>query len=99
MTLMRSSFDSSMCSFMVSRAGAQTLGTTLDVALGVNLAGDPGGLVSKRKGIRTTPRAAIYGRVATHDQTAENQLLELRCYCEARDWNGVARNEHRQSAD
>jgi len=31
-------------------------------------------------------RAAIYARVSTTDQTAENQLLELRRYCEARGW-------------
>jgi DNA invertase Pin-like site-specific DNA recombinase len=31
-------------------------------------------------------RAALYARVSTHDQTCENQLLELRRYCEARGW-------------
>lgn len=31
-------------------------------------------------------RAAIYARVSTTDQTAENQLLELRRYSEARGW-------------
>lgn len=31
-------------------------------------------------------RAAIYARVSTMDQTCENQLLELRRYCEARGW-------------
>lgn len=31
-------------------------------------------------------RAALYARVSTADQTCENQLLELRRYCEARGW-------------
>jgi DNA invertase Pin-like site-specific DNA recombinase len=31
-------------------------------------------------------RAAVYARVSTADQTCENQLLELRRYCEARGW-------------
>jgi DNA invertase Pin-like site-specific DNA recombinase len=31
-------------------------------------------------------RAALYARVSTTDQTTENQLLELRRYCEARGW-------------
>ena len=30
--------------------------------------------------------AALYARVSTADQTCENQLLELRRYCEARGW-------------
>ena len=30
--------------------------------------------------------AALYARVSTTDQTCENQLLELRRYCEARGW-------------
>jgi DNA invertase Pin-like site-specific DNA recombinase len=34
----------------------------------------------------TGQRAAIYARVSTADQTCENQLLELRRYCEARGW-------------
>jgi DNA invertase Pin-like site-specific DNA recombinase len=34
-------------------------------------------------------QAAIYARVSTTDQTAENQLLELRRYCEARAWSAV----------
>jgi DNA invertase Pin-like site-specific DNA recombinase len=34
----------------------------------------------------TGQRAAIYARVSTSDQTCENQLLELRRYCEARGW-------------
>ena len=33
-------------------------------------------------------RAAIYARVSTTDQTCENQLLELRRYCESRQWAG-----------
>ena len=37
----------------------------------------------------TTTRAAIYARVSTSDQTCENQLLELRRYCEARGWQAV----------
>lgn len=31
-------------------------------------------------------RAGIYARVSTTDQTCENQLIELRRYCEARGW-------------
>jgi DNA invertase Pin-like site-specific DNA recombinase len=31
-------------------------------------------------------RAGIYARVSTTDQTCENQLLELRSYCDARGW-------------
>jgi DNA invertase Pin-like site-specific DNA recombinase len=31
-------------------------------------------------------RAALYARVSTADQTCENQLIELRRYCEARGW-------------
>jgi DNA invertase Pin-like site-specific DNA recombinase len=31
-------------------------------------------------------RAAVYARVSTSDQTCENQLLELRRYCDARGW-------------
>jgi DNA invertase Pin-like site-specific DNA recombinase len=34
-------------------------------------------------------RAALYARVSTTDQTAENQLLELRRYVEARDWTAT----------
>ena len=37
----------------------------------------------------TTTRAAIYARVSTSDQTCENQLLELRRYCEARGWQAI----------
>jgi DNA invertase Pin-like site-specific DNA recombinase len=36
-----------------------------------------------------TTRAAIYARVSTNDQTCENQLLELRRYCEARGWQST----------
>jgi DNA invertase Pin-like site-specific DNA recombinase len=32
---------------------------------------------------------AVYARVSTHDQTAENQLLELRRYVAARGWTAV----------
>jgi DNA invertase Pin-like site-specific DNA recombinase len=35
-------------------------------------------------------RVAIYARVSTHDQTTENQLLELRRYVEARGWTATA---------
>src|SRR5262245_9586087 len=31
-------------------------------------------------------RAAVYARVSTADQHCENQLVELRRYCEARGW-------------
>jgi DNA invertase Pin-like site-specific DNA recombinase len=34
-------------------------------------------------------KAALYARVSTTDQTCENQLLELRRYCEARSWTIV----------
>jgi DNA invertase Pin-like site-specific DNA recombinase len=34
-------------------------------------------------------RAAIYARVSTFDQEPENQLQELRRYCEARGWTSV----------
>jgi DNA invertase Pin-like site-specific DNA recombinase len=34
-------------------------------------------------------RVALYARVSTHDQTAENQLLELRRYVAARGWTAV----------
>ena len=34
-------------------------------------------------------KVAIYARVSTHDQTAENQLLELRRYVDARGWTAV----------
>jgi DNA invertase Pin-like site-specific DNA recombinase len=35
------------------------------------------------------PRAAIYARVSTSDQTCENQLLELRRYSEAQGWQAT----------
>ena len=35
---------------------------------------------------KRTPRAAVYARVSTLDQTTENQLAELRRYIEARGW-------------
>jgi len=31
-------------------------------------------------------RAALYARVSTADQTTENQLIDLRRYCQARGW-------------
>lgn len=49
--------------------------------------------------------AGIYARVSTADQTCENQLLELRRYCEARGWttteyvdNGVSGAKDRRPA-
>jgi DNA invertase Pin-like site-specific DNA recombinase len=35
-------------------------------------------------------RVGIYARVSTKDQTTENQLLDLRKYCEARGWHIAA---------
>lgn len=41
--------------------------------------------------MQTTPqRIALYARVSTHEQTAENQILELRAFCAARGWNVTA---------
>ena len=34
-------------------------------------------------------KAAIYARVSTIDQTCENQLLDVRRYCEARGWTAT----------
>jgi len=34
-------------------------------------------------------RAAVYARVSTNEQTVDNQLLELRRYCEARGWSAT----------
>src|SRR5688572_25680712 len=34
-------------------------------------------------------RVAIYARVSTHEQTSENQLIELRRYVAARGWEAV----------
>src|ERR1044072_7325043 len=34
-------------------------------------------------------RVALYARVSTTDQTAENQLLDLRKYCTARGWTVI----------
>jgi DNA invertase Pin-like site-specific DNA recombinase len=39
-------------------------------------------------------RVAIYARVSTTEQTAENQLLELRRYVEARGWEAVEYVDH-----
>jgi len=40
--------------------------------------------------VRGSPRrVGIYARVSTSDQTAENQLLELRRYVQARGWNAT----------
>ena len=38
---------------------------------------------------KKTMKVAVYARVSTTDQTAENQLLELRRYVEARGWTAV----------
>lgn len=38
---------------------------------------------SRSSGIR---RVAVYARVSAHEQTCENQLLELRRYVDARGW-------------
>ena len=42
----------------------------------------------------TIRRVALYARVSTHDQTTENQLLELRRYAEARGWTAVEYVDH-----
>lgn len=34
-------------------------------------------------------RAAIYARVSTAEQTCENQLIDLRRYCEVRGWDAI----------
>ena len=34
-------------------------------------------------------KVAVYARVSTHDQTAENQLIELRRYVAARGWSAI----------
>lgn len=39
--------------------------------------------------VRPIRRVGVYARVSTCDQTAENQLLELRRYVEARGWDAV----------
>ena len=39
-------------------------------------------------------KVAVYARVSTHDQTAENQLLELRRYVAARGWSAVEYVDH-----
>jgi DNA invertase Pin-like site-specific DNA recombinase len=39
-------------------------------------------------------KVAIYARVSTHEQTAENQLLELRQYVVARGWNATEYVDH-----
>ncbi len=41
-----------------------------------------------------TTRAAVYARVSTADQTCENQLLELRRYCEVRGWTAAEYLDH-----
>src|SRR5438045_4383040 len=50
-------------------------------------------------------KAAIYARVSTLEQEPENQLLELRRYCEARGWpaqefvdRGVSGSKERRPA-
>jgi DNA invertase Pin-like site-specific DNA recombinase len=44
--------------------------------------------------MKTIRKAAIYARVSTLDQEPENQLRELRRYCEARGWAGVEYVDH-----
>src|SRR5204863_9511508 len=39
-------------------------------------------------------RVAVYARVSTLDQTAENQLIELRRYVSARGWTAVEYVDH-----
>ena len=39
-------------------------------------------------------KVAVYARVSTHEQTPENQLLELRRYVEARGWDAVEFIDH-----
>lgn len=39
-------------------------------------------------------KVAVYARVSTNEQTAENQLLELRRYVEARGWAAVEYVDH-----
>lgn len=39
-------------------------------------------------------KVAIYARVSTHEQTTENQLLELRRYVDARGWSAVGYVDH-----
>ncbi len=34
-------------------------------------------------------KVGLYARVSTHDQTAENQLIELRAYVAARGWSAI----------
>ena len=56
--------------------------------------GWPRAICSRRSGGGIMPplntqRAAVYARVSTSDQTCENQLLELRRYCEARGWQAA----------
>ncbi len=43
-------------------------------------------------------KVAVYARVSTHDQTAENQLIELRRYVAARGWSAVEYVDHGVSA-
>ena len=49
---------------------------------------DCDGLRSRERESGVAVKAAIYARVSTSNgsQTCENQLLELRRYCEARGW-------------
>ena len=39
-------------------------------------------------------KVAVYARVSTHDQTTENQLIELRAYVAARGWSAVEYVDH-----
>jgi DNA invertase Pin-like site-specific DNA recombinase len=40
--------------------------------------------------MQASPQVALYARVSTTDQTAENQILELRAYAFARGWTVAA---------
>ena len=39
-------------------------------------------------------KVGLYARVSTHDQTTENQLIELRAYVAARGWSAVEYVDH-----
>src|SRR5262245_41818407 len=48
-------------------------------------------LPTNKSPMYTSPyRVALYARVSTTDQTAENQILELRTYAAARGWTVTA---------
>jgi DNA invertase Pin-like site-specific DNA recombinase len=41
-----------------------------------------------------SPRAGIYARVSTSDQTPDNQLLPLRAFAAARGWTASEYTDH-----